>query len=204
MAVDKKIIVAICGASGAIYGVRLVRALLMLPVEVHLIVSSAGRLVMTQELGAAENSMDAFLKAQGAVFHERAVLYETDPDDFMAGPASGSFHHDGMVVIPCSMNTLASVANGLTRNLIHRAADVSLKEKRPLILAVRETPLNLIHLENMVRAAQAGATVLPLSPGFYFHPQRIEDLVDALVEHVMAHLGIAYPGMRRWGDPESV
>ena len=204
MAVEKKIIVAICGASGAVYGVRLVGALMALPVEVHLIVSSAGRLVMAQEIGYAKASMAAFLKGQGAVFHDRAVLNETAPDDFMAKPASGSFRHDGMVVIPCSMNTLASVANGLTHNLMHRAADVCLKEKRRLILAVRESPLSLIHLENMTRAARAGATILPLSPGFYFHPETIDDLVDALVERVMAHLGIDRPGMRQWGDPTGV
>jgi len=196
----KKIIVAITGASGGIYGIRLARALLALPVEVYLVVSSSGRQVMMHETGYESGMLETFLRASGAIFHEQAKLIEIPPDDFSAPIASGSFRQDGMVIAPCSMNTLAAIANGITDNLIHRAADVCLKERRPLILLPRETPLSLVHLKNMVRAAQAGAMILPPSPGFYHRPQTINDLVDGIVARALDHLGLAHDLSPRWGE----
>ena len=195
----KKIVVAITGASGSIYGVRLVRALMTMPVGVYLIVSPSGRQVMMHETGYAKGPLERFLRESGAVFHESAKIDEIPPDDFSAPIASGSFRHDGMVIAPCSMNTLASIANGITDNGIHRAADVCMKERRPLILLPRETPLSLIHLKNMVRAAEAGAVVMPPSPGFYHRPQTVDDLVDGVVARVLDHLGFAHELSPRWG-----
>jgi len=196
----KKIVVAITGASGSIYGVRLVRALMALPVRVYLVVSPSGRQVMMHEIAYAGDSMEMFLRGSGAVFHECAAIDEIRPDDFAAPMASGSFRHDGMVAAPCSMNTLAAIANGITDNGIHRAADVCLKERRPLILVPRETPLSLIHLKNMVRAAEAGAVIIPPSPGFYHRPQTIDDLVDTVVARILDHLGFTHDVSPRWGD----
>ncbi|RJP84500.1 MAG: UbiX family flavin prenyltransferase [Desulfobacteraceae bacterium] len=195
----KQIVVAITGASGSIYGVRLIKSLMTLPVKVYLVVSPSGRQVMMHETGYAEGPLDPFLREKGAIFHESAMIDELSPDDFSAPIASGSFQHDGMVVAPCSMNTLAAIANGITDNGIHRAADVCLKERRPLILLPRETPLSLIHLKNMVRAAEAGAVIMPPSPGFYHRPQTIDDLVDTVVARILDHLGLAHDLSPRWG-----
>ncbi|MFZ2634171.1 MAG: UbiX family flavin prenyltransferase [Desulfosalsimonadaceae bacterium] len=195
----KKIVVAITGASGSIYGIRLVKALMTLPVRVYLVVSPSGRQVMAYETGYADDSLKMFLQRSGASFHEQAMIDEIPPDDFSAPIASGSFRHDGMVIAPCSMNTLAAIANGITDNGIHRAADVCLKERRPLILLPRETPLSLIHLKNMVRAAEAGAVIMPPSPGFYHRPQTIENLVDGVVARILDHLGFAHDLSPRWG-----
>jgi flavin prenyltransferase len=199
--IQKKIVVAVCGASGAIYGIRLLAALMKMPVSVYLMISKSGRAVMAHEAGFNHQSMESFLKEKEFQFHEDAHLHEFDPEDFFAPFASGSFRHDGMVIAPCSMNTLAAVASGVTHNLIHRAADVCLKEKRPLILVPRETPLNRIHLENMVRLIDAGAIVLPAMPGFYHQPQTIDDLVDSVLSRVLDHLGMDNTLSLRWGAP---
>ncbi|MCU0597907.1 MAG: UbiX family flavin prenyltransferase [Desulfobacterales bacterium] len=200
---QKKIVVAICGASGAIYGIRLLAALMNMPMSVYLMISPSGRAVLAHESGFSHPSMAVFLKEHNCQTHEDAHLYEFDTDDFFAPFASGSFRHDGMVVAPCSMNTLAAMASGVTHNLIHRAGDVCLKEKRPLILVPRETPLNRIHLENMMRLADAGAVILPAMPGFYHNPQTIEDLVDSVLTRVLDHLGIDHPLSPRWGDTDT-
>ncbi|MCD4804660.1 MAG: UbiX family flavin prenyltransferase, partial [Desulfobacterales bacterium] len=171
MDVNKKIVVAICGASGSIYGIRLLKALLKNPVKIYLIISSAGYKVLEHETGYSGESFSSFLKDKGITFNKNAYLYTHDQDDFFAPPASGSFRNDGMVIAPCSMKTLGAIAAGIADNLIHRAADVNLKEKRPLILLPRETPLNIIHLKNMYVAAKAGATIMPPSPSFYSNPQ---------------------------------
>jgi len=198
----KEIVVAVCGASGSIYALRLLAMLAEMPVGVHLVISAAGRAVMETETDFRGGSMVAYLKGEGIAFHEGGLLKEYHPDDFYAPPASGSFRHSGMVILPCSMNTLAAVSAGMTGNLVHRAADVCLKEKRTLILATRETPLNRIHIRNMDAAAAAGATIMPLSPGFYFRPASIDELVDAMVDRILQHLGIGRPGGRQWGvDP---
>ncbi len=196
----KKIVVAICGASGSIYGIRLLKALLRNPLEIYLIVSSAGYKVLEHETGYRGESFSSFLKDEGIIFNKKAQLYTYNEDDFFAPPASGSFRNDGMVIVPCSMKTLGAIASGIADNLIHRAADVNLKEKRPLILLPRETPLNLIHLKNMYVAAKAGATIMPPSPSFYSNPQNISDLVDSVIARVLDHLKIEHDLVKEWGD----
>jgi 4-hydroxy-3-polyprenylbenzoate decarboxylase len=192
-------VVAICGASGSIYGIRLLEALLIQPVHVYLLISSAGRLVLQHEMACQSDDMPAFLQARGLTFHKAAGLEIYDEKDFLAPPASGSFRHDGMVIAPCSMATLAHIAGGLADNLVHRAADVCLKEKRPLMLLPRETPLNRIHLSNMLKAAEAGCTILPPCPSFYNHPETINDLVDTVVARVLDHLGLPQTLQPQWG-----
>lgn len=196
---NKKIIVAICGASGSIYGIRLLKALLNKPVNIYLIISNAGYKVLEHETGYKGESFSSFLKDKGVVIHNDAGLNIYKHDDFFAPPASGSFRHDGMVIAPCSMKTLGAIASGIADNLIHRAADVNLKEKRPLILLPRETPLNVIHLKNMYLAAKAGATIMPPSPSFYSNPKSISDLVDTVIARVLDHLKIEQDIVKEWG-----
>ncbi len=194
------VVVAVTGASGAVYGLRLLGALLGRPISVHLMLSQAGRKVLAHETGwNGENAAD-YLARQGVAVHPEATLTPWAPDDLFAPPASGSFRHAGMVLAPCSMKTLGAIAAGISDTLVHRAADVCLKEKRPLILVTRETPLNLIHLENMARAARAGATIFPASPSFYMNPASVEDLVDSVIWRVLDHLGLPLSGVKRWGD----
>lgn len=197
---NKKIVVAICGASGSIYGIRLLKALLKNPINIYLIISSAGYKVLKHETGYSGESFSFFLKDKGIKFNKKAQLYIYNQDNFFASPASGSFRNDGMVIAPCSMKTLGAIAAGIADNLIHRAADVNLKEKRPLILLPRETPLNIIHLKNMYVAAKAGATIMPPSPSFYSNPQNISDLVDSVIARVLDHLKIEHDLSREWGD----
>ncbi len=199
MDVNKKIVVAICGASGSIYGIRLLKALLKNPVNIYLIISSAGYKVLEHETGYKGKSFSSFLKDKGIIFNKNAHLNTYDQDDFFAPPASGSFRNDGLVIAPCSMKTLGAIAAGIADNLIHRAADVNLKEKRPLILLPRETPLNIIHLKNMYVAAKAGATIMPPSPSFYSNPQNISDLVDTVIARVLDHLKIEHDLVKEWG-----
>ena len=199
MDVNKKIVVAICGASGSIYGIRLLKALLKNPVNIYLIISSAGYKVLEHETGYKGKSFSSFLKDKGITFNKNAHLNTYDQDDFFAPPASGSFRNDGLVIAPCSMKTLGAIAAGIADNLIHRAADVNLKEKRPLILLPRETPLNIIHLKNMYVAAKAGATIMPPSPSFYSNPQNISDLVDTVIARVLDHLKIEHDLVKEWG-----
>ena len=197
---NKKIVVAICGASGSIYGIRLLKALLKNPINIYLIISNAGYKVLEHETGYKGESFSSFLKDKGVVIHNDADLNIYDQDDFFAPPASGSFRNDGMVIAPCSMKTLGSISAGIADNLIHRAADVNLKEKRPLILLPRETPLNLIHLKNMYMAAKAGATIMPPSPSFYSNPESISDLVDTVIARVLDHLKIDHDLVKEWGE----
>jgi 4-hydroxy-3-polyprenylbenzoate decarboxylase len=196
---EKKIIVAICGASGVIYGIRLLKALLERPFDVRLMISKAGEEVLKHEMDYSGTDLRTFLKKEGTEFHPEAKIERYEPDNFYAPPASGSFRHNGMVIAPCSMKTLGMISSGIADNLIQRAADVCLKEKRPLILVPRETPLNLIHLKNMVRVAEAGATIIPPSPSFYFHQKTIDGLVDTVVARVLDHLNIRQNIMRQWG-----
>ncbi|AOY60206.1 MULTISPECIES: UbiX family flavin prenyltransferase [Desulfococcus] len=200
----KTLVTAICGASGVIYGIRLLKALLARPVEVYLVISSAGYAVLRHEAGYDGEPFDDFLKREGVVFHWEARLYHHDEGDLFAPPASGSFRHDGMVVAPCSMKTLGAVASGIADGLIHRAADVCLKERRPLVLLTRETPLNLVHLENMRRAAMAGAIIMPPCPGFYTRPETLTDIVDGTVARVLDQLDIDNDLTKRWGDKDLV
>lgn len=195
----KKLVLAMCGASGSIYGIRLLKALAEEPIAVYLLMSNAGRIVLQHETSYQGDDIGAFLREQGIVFKGGSCLHIHDENDFFAPPASGSFRHDGMVIAPCSMRTLANIAGGMADNLIHRAADVCLKEKKPLILLPRETPLNLIHLKNMVRAAEAGCIILPPIPAFYSRPQTLNELVDTVVARVLDHLGIEQVLQPEWG-----
>jgi 4-hydroxy-3-polyprenylbenzoate decarboxylase len=199
--VTNRIVVGICGASGSIYGIRLLKALLEQPWEVHLIISEAGKIVMAHELGFKDNSsFEQFLEREDVRFHEDARLIRHAPDDLLADSASGSFKHQGMVIAPCSMKTLAAVASGYATNLMERTADVCLKEKRPLVLVPRETPLNKIHLKNMIKAHNAGAIIMPPSPGFYFRPEAIDDLVDFIVARILDQLNIEHHLIGEWGS----
>jgi len=196
----KKFIVAITGASGSTYGLHLISTLMKFPVELFVMMSGSGRQVAVHETDYTSGPIAEYLEHTGVSFHEQASLNEIDSSDFFAPIASGSFQHQGMVIAPCSMSTLAAISSGITDNLIHRAADVCLKEKRPLILLPRETPLSLIHLKNMTRAARAGATIMPPSPGFYARPQTIDDLVNSIVSRVLDHLNLENDLASRWGD----
>jgi 4-hydroxy-3-polyprenylbenzoate decarboxylase len=199
----KHIVVAICGASGSIYGIRLLKALLKIPLNIYLVISASGYRVLEHEAGynAGCNltSFVNFLEKKGIGFHKDAVLNIYEQEDFFAPPASGSFVHDGMVIAPCSMGTLGSIASGISDNLIKRAADVCLKEKRPLILLTRETPLSLIHIKNMYKAAESGATIMPPCPGFYFKPGSMEELIDSVIARVLDHLNIKQTLLKEWG-----
>lgn len=199
-----EIIVAVTGASGSIYGLRLLSALLSRPCVVHLMISKAGDRVMAHETDWNGGDMLEYLSRTGAAIHPGAELKKWNPEDLFAPPASGSFRHVGMAVCPCSMKTLGAIASGLADTLIHRSADVCLKEKRPLVLLTREMPLNLIHLENMTRAARAGATIFPASPGFYFKPVTVTDLVDSVIWRVLDHLGLPLENTKRWGNESRV
>jgi len=188
MSSGKRIIVAITGASGAIYAVEFLTLLQKLGVEVHGIISSAGRKVMAIEEGRSAESLLPLAH----------VWYEAD--DFTAPVASGSARFDGMVVLPCSMGTLAAIAHGFSGNLIHRAADVTLKERRPLLLAVRETPFNRTHLANMLMVHDAGATIIPPLPAFYNQPTTVRELVVNYCGRLAEQLGIEVNDLPRWGE----
>ncbi len=184
---------AITGASGAPYGLRLLQVLAGADWPVWLIVSAHGWRLLREECGIG--SAAALRRAVGPGW--KSVELFTDQDRG-ARPASGSAKAAGMVICPCSMATLAGVATGNSRSLIERAADVTLKERRRLILVPREAPLSLIHLRNMVAATEAGATVIPAAPGFYHRPKRIEELVDFIVQRVLDHLGVEVELVGRW------
>lgn len=203
----KRIVLAITGASGSVYGVRLLDVLLQHDVEVHLTISPAATQVFDREMGHQLN-LDDFAPDQlfqamtywpKAGQNQRGKLIYHQYRDYGAGIASGSFPTDGMVICPCSMGTLASLAHGISSNLIHRAADVHLKERRKLVVVPRETPLGSIQLENMKILSDAGAVILPAMPGFYHQPQSLADLVDFIVGRICDQLGIANALMQRWG-----
>ena len=184
----KRYVVAITGASGMIYAREFLGYCASQPdLELHAIISAAGEVVLHLELGLAPDRL-----APGAIWHR--------VDDFTGPLASGSFQAQAMVIIPCSMGSLGAIAQGAGRNLIHRAAEVFLKERRPLLLVVRETPLSLIHLKNLVRVAQAGATVMPACPGFYHRPNTLEELARQFVGRILDHLGLEHQLGPRWGE----
>jgi len=197
----QRVVVAWSGASGIGYGLRLIEVLLAAGVQVELVYSAVTQVVARQELDLALPSAP---DAAAAMLRERFAAGEAlqvyGREAWFAPIASGSNAADAMVVCPCSMGTLASIAQGLAKNLIDRAADVMLKERRPLVLVPRETPLSAIHLENMLRLARAGACVLPANPGFYHRPQRVEDLIDFVVMRVCDQIGVATDLLPRWGD----
>ncbi len=183
-----RIIVAITGATGVVYGITLVRELARVGVETHLILSNWAQRTLELETDYKASTVGA-------------LASRTYREDDLAAPiASGSFRHGGMVIAPCSMKTLAAVAHGYASNLISRAADVTLKEKRRLILLPRETPLHEIHLENMLKLARAGAVIMPPVPAFYHRPATITDLVTQTIGRVMDLLGIDNDAAPRWGE----
>lgn len=192
---DKKIVVGVTGASGAPYVVRLIRVLLESGVEVHLAVSTLGRRLLFEE--CAIHDVDA-TGLGVSEFSDRLFIYNNR--DLGARVASGTFLHDGMIIIPCSSNTLGAIASGITNTLVQRAAAVTLKERRQLVLAHRETPLSPIDLKNMSTVTDAGAIVAPLSPGFYMTPTSINDLVDFMVGKLVDLVDIDHQMPVRW-DP---
>jgi 4-hydroxy-3-polyprenylbenzoate decarboxylase len=181
-----RLIVAITGASGVIYGKRLLKVLQEKNVETHLIISKAAEKVIEHELEKTKEDI------------EKLANHAYDVNDWNAPIVSGSFKTDGMVIIPCSMKTLAGIAHGYSDNLALRAADVTLKEKRKLILIPRETPLNVIHLRNMLALAEQGVTILPAMPAYYHKPKDIDDLVDFVVGKVLDILEIDHALFKRW------
>ena len=196
------IVVAVTGASGAPYAVRLLHALVHAGEAVQLIVSDHGlRLLRTE---TALDSVPALRAHVGAaVWDARVTVF--DDGDRGAAPASGSARNRGMVICPCSMGTISAISQGTSRSLVERAADVALKERRRLILVPRETPYSVIHLENMLRLTRAGAVVMPASPGFYNRPTSIAELVDFVVARVLDHLDVEHSLGHRWGEsPEDV
>ncbi|HET7262292.1 MAG TPA: flavin prenyltransferase UbiX [Casimicrobiaceae bacterium] len=202
MSAKRRITLAFTGASGMPYGLRLLECLLAAGAEVSVIYSVAAQIVLHEEcsltLPAQPREAERVLAAHCGATAGRIVVYGRD--DWLAPMASGSNPGDAMAICPCTMGTLGAIAGGLADNLIERAADVMLKERRPLVLVPRETPLSAIHLENMLRLARAGAVVLPPSPGFYARPQSIDDLVDFVVARILDHLGVANALTPRWGD----
>lgn len=192
---------AITGASGAPYAVRLLEQLLAADREIWLIVSSHGLRLLRTETDI--DSVDALRERVGSSSWKRLVTVYDDADRG-AAPASGSALHAGMVICPCSMGTLSAIAAGASRSLIERAADVTLKEKRKLVLVPRETPLSAIHLGNMLRLTRAGAVVMPASPGFYHQPKQISDLVDFVVARMLDHLQVEQNLMKRWEGKDRI
>jgi 4-hydroxy-3-polyprenylbenzoate decarboxylase len=195
------LVVALTGASGSPYGVRLLDVLLRAGRTVHLAISPAAAQVMERELGVAVDlaRFDPSLLWKNA---DTTRLHYHHYRDFSAGIASGSFRTAGMAVCPCSMGTVAAIAHGTSENLIHRAADVHLKERRKLILVPRETPLGLIQLRNLADLAEAGAVVLPAMPAFYTLPKTVNDMVDFVVGRVCDQLGVEHRLFPRWGLDE--
>ena len=181
-----RVVVGVTGATGAVYAVRLLERLRAAQRETHLVASPAGVLNVHHELGLDRKALEALAD----------VAY--NPSDVGAAIASGSFPTEAMVVAPCSMKTLASIAHGLSENLLSRAADVALKERRRLVLLVRETPFNLAHLRNMTAVTEMGGVVFPPMPAFYHRPQGIDDLVNESVERVLALMGIESASPRPW------
>ena len=198
----KKYILAISGASGSIYGIRVLEHLGK-KAEVHLIISSHSFPIIEHETGIdwsgktdgeTERKIRSRLRSKTVYFHNE--------QDLAAPPSSGSFITDGMLVVPCSMKTLSGIANGYANNLTERAADVMIKEGRPLLLAPREMPFSAIHLENMLKLARLGVKIAPPVPAFYHKPEKIEEIVDFVVGKILDSLGIEHELFKRWGGPK--
>ncbi|UHA72960.1 UbiX family flavin prenyltransferase [Paenibacillus sp. 481] len=193
-------VVGITGASGSIYGIRLIESLLDAGYAVHLIITDAGWRVLKEELGWEVTKRQQAIER---AFGERAEHIQYHPvQDIGASIASGSFRVKGMIIMPCSMGTLSTIAHGASDNLMGRAADVMLKEGRPLIIVPRETPLHAIHLENMLKLARLGVRIVPAMPAFYHHPQTLDDIVNFLVGKVLDNVHIEHQLFTRWGDSD--
>jgi 4-hydroxy-3-polyprenylbenzoate decarboxylase len=187
-----RIIVGMTGATGSIYGVRLLERLREAGVETHLVISRWGARTLIHETPFSREHVESLA----------AISYA--PGDMGAAISSGSFRTDGMIIAPCSAKTLAAIAHGYGDNLIHRAADVVLKERRKLVLAVREAPMSDIHLENMLRLSRMGVVILPPLPAFYNHPRTIDDLVDQSVARMLDQFGLEVSGVERWAGEMDV
>jgi len=200
------LVVAVTGASGSPYGVRLLEVLLRAGRTVHLVVSPAAVEVLQAEAGRTVD-LNAFrptdMLGDAASGLNFGKLHYHHYRDFQAGIASGSFLTGGMVICPCSMGTVAAIAHGISENLIHRAADVHLKERRKLILVPRETPLGIVQLRNLTAVAEAGAVVLPAMPAFYTRPTSIADMVDFIVGRICDQLGVPHELLKRWGQADA-
>jgi len=199
-ATPRRFVIAVTGASGAIYAVRLLKAALELGVDVALVASDYGKRLLIEEceLNLKSDDVERWLDARYGPGARSGRLTLHNPHDLGDAIASGSQRWDAMIVVPCSMKTLSGIAHGSATNLIERAADVTLKENRALVLVPRECPLNLIHLENMTRAARAGARIVPAMPAFYFGPQSFEDLADFIAGRVLSLLGVEHRLFRAW------
>ena len=190
----RRVIVGITGASGALYAKRVLELLAEQDCEIHLLVTTWGRRLLFDELGIRRVDADALTGGRG----DRVVIH--NDNDIGAAPGSGSFMHDGMVILPCSANTLGRIAGGMTENLVQRAAACALKERRKLILCHRETPLSLIEIENMAKVTRAGAVIAPLNPGFYLGPKSIDDLVEFMAGRILDLLGFPHNIDVRWDE----
>jgi 4-hydroxy-3-polyprenylbenzoate decarboxylase len=199
---SKTICLAFTGASGMPYGLRLLECLLESGCQVQLLYSQVSQIVARQEMAleipARAAEAQIFFRNRFSKLPGTLTVYGRE--EWFAPVASGSNPPDAMVICPCTMGSLASIAQGLASNLFERAADVVLKERRLLILVPRETPFSAIHLENMLRLSRAGAVILPPNPGFYHHPQSVEDLVDFVVARILDQLGVSHTLMQRWGS----
>jgi len=199
----ERITVAMTGASGAQYGLRLLEFLTQAGVELRVLISQPAQVVIGMEtdfgLPARPAEQERFLSERFQAESGQISVYGRE--QWTAPVASGSGVSDAMVVCPCTTGTLAAIASGQSRNLIERAADVSIKERRSLILVVRETPFSSIHLENMLRLNQAGVTIMPANPGFYHQPNTVEQIIDFMVARVLDHLGVSQTLVPPWGEP---
>jgi 4-hydroxy-3-polyprenylbenzoate decarboxylase len=196
----RRLVVAITGASGARYAVRFLEEAVRHYSEIYVALSDQALQVISLETGRLVDA--GTLNAESLLGKPCSALKFVDKKDYFSPPASGSFRHDGMVIVPCSMGTAARIANGISDDLITRAADVCLKEHRRLILVPRETPLNLIHLRNLTQLAEAGATILPASPGFYHLPKSIDELVNHVVGRILQQLGLPQILVPEWQHTE--
>ncbi|MCB1739584.1 MAG: UbiX family flavin prenyltransferase [Gammaproteobacteria bacterium] len=204
----KTITLAITGASGSAYALKLLTELLRAGCRVYLMISKAGRMVLAEEAKLQLSSKPGQIRAELArhcgldleTSASTGELHVFALEDWFAPVASGSNPADAMVVCPCTTGTLAEIALGTSRTLIERAADVTLKEGRPLILVVRETPFSTLHLQNMLRLSRAGATIMPANPGFYLQPRGLEDIIDFMVARILDHLRVDHQLLPRWGN----
>ena len=197
---DRRLVVAVTGASGALYAVRFLKACLDLGIRIDLVVSHYGRRLLIEECGLnlKAESVESWLDRTWGPAERSGSVHLHGESDLGAAIASGSQSWDGMVVVPCSMKSLSGIAHGTASNLVERTADVTLKEGRKLILVPRETPLSLVHIENLRRAALAGAAIVPAMPAFYYRPRGLEDIADFIVGRVLSLLGIEHELFEPW------
>ncbi len=201
---SKTIAVALTGASGTGYGLRVLQGLIDADVRVYLLISQAAQVVLRMEatLEVPARPKEAELFFSSYLGAQPGQLRVFGRQQWTAPVASGTNPPDAMVVVPCTTGTLANIAAGLSEDLIDRAADVTMKEGRRLILVIRETPFTTIHLENMLRLARAGVVIMPANPGFYFNPQSVDEVIDFMAARVLDHLGVRHQLSARWGDDE--